>query len=347
MKKATNKTAIPAMRENYDFAGGVRGKYARRYAQGTNVVLLEPDVAKAFPSAAAVPIKTLLFLLSSAVLIGCSEKTTSGEQQQQSLEPPQLPAKQEQPLTLLQRTERDAAQGDAKAQWFLGIMLAIGNDPALFPNGLPEDFGKGDLVQKDEAKAFEWMQKSADQGYVPAQEQLGAMFFTGMGTPKDEAKAVVWMEKAASQGDETAQVKLAIAYAQGLGVPKNAVKGAEWLKKSASQGNVVAQGFLAMAYMEGTGVPKDEAKAAEWTEKAAMQGDTDAQTRLGGMYGLGKGVPKDEVRAYAWLNLVAAQGKNNASQTRDVIEKLMTSEQKAEAQKLSAALFTKIKKPTQ
>lgn len=54
MKKATSKTAVPAMRENYDFAGGVRGKYARRSAQGTNVVLLEPDVAKAFPSAAAV-----------------------------------------------------------------------------------------------------------------------------------------------------------------------------------------------------------------------------------------------------------------------------------------------------
>ena len=54
MKKASNKTAESAVRENYDFAGGVRGKYARRYAQGTNVVLLEPDVAKAFPNAASV-----------------------------------------------------------------------------------------------------------------------------------------------------------------------------------------------------------------------------------------------------------------------------------------------------
>ena len=54
MKKATSKTATPALRESYDFTGGVRGKYARRYAQGTNLVLLEPDVAKAFPSAAAV-----------------------------------------------------------------------------------------------------------------------------------------------------------------------------------------------------------------------------------------------------------------------------------------------------
>ena len=54
MKKAPSKTAEPALRDNYDFTGGVRGKYAHRYAKGTNVVLLEPDVAKAFPSAADV-----------------------------------------------------------------------------------------------------------------------------------------------------------------------------------------------------------------------------------------------------------------------------------------------------
>jgi hypothetical protein len=38
----------------YDFRGGVRGKYAARYAAGTNVVLLDADVAQAFPTARAV-----------------------------------------------------------------------------------------------------------------------------------------------------------------------------------------------------------------------------------------------------------------------------------------------------
>ena len=41
----------------YDFAqleGGVRGKYAEQYRQGTNLVLLAPDVAKAFPTDEAV-----------------------------------------------------------------------------------------------------------------------------------------------------------------------------------------------------------------------------------------------------------------------------------------------------
>ena len=42
------------MRDECDFSQGERGKYARRYAQGTNVVVLEPDVAKVFRSSKAV-----------------------------------------------------------------------------------------------------------------------------------------------------------------------------------------------------------------------------------------------------------------------------------------------------
>ena len=42
------------MQDHYDFSKGVRGKYAKRFSRGTNLVLLEPDVAKAFPDAASV-----------------------------------------------------------------------------------------------------------------------------------------------------------------------------------------------------------------------------------------------------------------------------------------------------
>jgi len=42
------------MLPEYDLAGGVRGKYAERYAKGTNVILLDPDVAEKFPTSAAV-----------------------------------------------------------------------------------------------------------------------------------------------------------------------------------------------------------------------------------------------------------------------------------------------------
>lgn len=42
------------MRENYDFSKGVRGKYVKLYREGTNVVVLEPDVARVFPDSDSV-----------------------------------------------------------------------------------------------------------------------------------------------------------------------------------------------------------------------------------------------------------------------------------------------------
>ena len=64
MKKA-KKSPSREMRAEYDFSGGVRGKYARRYAPGTNLVILEPDVAKVFPDSAAVnsSLRALIALL--------------------------------------------------------------------------------------------------------------------------------------------------------------------------------------------------------------------------------------------------------------------------------------------
>jgi hypothetical protein len=46
MKKMPND---PDMLEEYDFTGGVRGKYAKRYEEGPNVVVIDPDVAEYFP----------------------------------------------------------------------------------------------------------------------------------------------------------------------------------------------------------------------------------------------------------------------------------------------------------
>jgi hypothetical protein len=36
------------MLPDYDFSVGIRGKYAKRYARGSNVIVLDPDVAKLF-----------------------------------------------------------------------------------------------------------------------------------------------------------------------------------------------------------------------------------------------------------------------------------------------------------
>jgi hypothetical protein len=54
MKKANEVERDPDMLEEYDFSGGVRGKYAERYAAGTNIVVLSADVAEVFPDSESV-----------------------------------------------------------------------------------------------------------------------------------------------------------------------------------------------------------------------------------------------------------------------------------------------------
>ena len=48
MKKESDTVRVDELREEYDFSRGVRGKYAERYGEGTNIVILDPDVAKVF-----------------------------------------------------------------------------------------------------------------------------------------------------------------------------------------------------------------------------------------------------------------------------------------------------------
>ena len=54
MKKAPKGKRDPDMLDEYDFSNGIRGKYAKRYAEGTNVIVLDADVAAVFPDAESV-----------------------------------------------------------------------------------------------------------------------------------------------------------------------------------------------------------------------------------------------------------------------------------------------------
>ena len=84
---------------------------------------------------------------------------------------------------------------------------------------------------------------------------------------------------------------------------------------------------------------RDTGRAADIAEtrRQAEQGDADAQFNLGYMYAKGEGVPESKVDAYFWWNLAAAQGIAGAKNNKEIIEKTMTREQIAEAQRRSAA----------
>ncbi len=65
------------------------------------------------------------------------------------------------------------------------------------------------------------------------------------------------------------------------------------------------------------------------------QGDAVAQANLGLMYAKGQGVAQNYIQAYMWETLAAAQGNEIASKGLEVLEKSMTLDQLAEAQRLA------------
>ena len=54
MKVKEKKISDNEMLDEYDFSGGIRGKYAKKYMEGTNVVVLDPDITEYFPDSKSV-----------------------------------------------------------------------------------------------------------------------------------------------------------------------------------------------------------------------------------------------------------------------------------------------------
>jgi uncharacterized protein len=150
----------------------------------------------------------------------------------------------------------------------------------------------------------------------------------------------------AEQGDAYAQETLGRYHQTGhAGFEKNSELAAEWFKRSADAG--VSQGALALAHMyrEGDGVAQNDMMAANFYERATddtdqMHGEpwrSEAQFHLGCLYEKGSGVLKDYTMAYMWFNLAAAGGNRFGATGRERVAGLMTTEQIAEAQRLSRA----------
>jgi TPR repeat protein len=89
---------------------------------------------------------------------------------------------------------------------------------------------------------------------------------------------------------------------------------------------------------------RDYATALRIIRPLAERGDANAQYNLGVFYDNGLGVPQDRIRAYMWLDLAAMQGRESAATFRDLVARVMTPGQIAEAQKLAREWTPKIER---
>ena len=170
------------------------------------------------------------------------------------------------------------------------------------------------LADKDfQVKAFDWLSKSAEQGYDRACSNLGILYHDKSNSKADQAEALRWFQIAADKGFPTAQYRLGVAYQDGIGIIKDEVKAVQLLRSAAEQGHMDAQALLGWSYHQGVGVSRDYREAMKWYKLAADQGSVAGMYNVGLLIEFGRGVQRNIPVAKDWYRLAARKGYARAA----------------------------------
>lgn len=222
--------------------------------------------------------KRITPLLGMLFLAGCS----SSPMDTVKTSPPALLSEFNEQVTAV---HEQALRGDVQSQQRSGTwLLSAGKDALAEP----------------------LLRAAADKRQPEAQYQLGRLLVEQQ--PEEGRR---WLEASAQQGNISAQQLLARYHRSGQLVtdPQQAF---QWLLMAAQQGDAQAQNDVGAAYTQGAGVKKDVRQAYYWYYKSAMQGNALAQFNLGGAYQAGEGVPAQPELAFAWYNAAAHNSRDDS-----------------------------------
>lgn len=265
---------------------------------------------------------------------------------------PQITVADEKRLSPFEQSLKLADGGDVNAQLLVGYSYLYGQ------NGAKIDYDK----------AFEYYARAAMQNDSVGLNNLGSLYYSGVGVNRNRAKAAILFEKAAELGNAEAAVNLAFILISGNGVEKNPTEAMNLFEKASSSGNVPAQfmygyaqytgklraqnyasaaplikkaadaGFdeaqyvIAMMYMNGLGFPQHYGNAVKYLRKAAEQGSVESMMILGDIYAKGEKYQKNVYLAHIFFNLASVRGAATAAEKRSVLEEKMKIEEVIQAQ---------------
>lgn len=261
--------------------------------------------------------------------------------------------------TLLQKLTRMADEGDLNAQLTLGYMYLYGDESAQ--------------VSQDYAQAFKYYEMASAQNDNVAINNLGSLYYNGIGTSRDIIKATQMFSKAAELGNTEAMVNLAFiylseqgdfyrpkeaielfnkasvaknptadfmlgyAYYKGFMVEKNYLKAFELIKRAANTGYDEAMYVLSMMYMNGEGTPQNYGNGVKVLDLAVKQGNVPSMMELGYILANGEKYPKNIYKAHILFNIASVRGAEGAAERRDILRKNMKIEELLQAQSAAEA----------
>lgn len=254
--------------------------------------------------------------------------------------------------TPLQRITRQADEGNLDAQLTLGYVYLYGE------KGVKQDF----------ETAFKYYEMAAAQKDPVALNNLGSLYFNGIGTKVDYRKAASLFAQAAQLGSDDAAVNLAFIYLsgdsfsqyaetavklfeqsakagnntakfmwgyanyRGFETPQNYYKAVEFIRQAAAAKLDEAQYIMGLMYLKGQGISQNYGNAVRYLRSAAAQGNLDALMLLAQILAEGKIYPKNLPQAYIMYNVAAVYAVDGAALKRDDVEKQLKLEELLQAQ---------------
>lgn len=256
--------------------------------------------------------------------------------------------------TQLQQLTRLADAGDLNSQLTLGYMYLYGDESTH--------------VDQNYDKAFHYYELAAAQKDNVAINNLGSLYYSGIGTPRNVLKAVQMFTQAAELGNAESMVNLAFIYISGQGdlyqpqeairlfekasaaqnptadfmlgyayykgyiVPKNYRQAFELIKRAASAGYDDAMLVLSSMYMEGQGTPQNYGNGVKVLNMAVAQGNVPAMMQLGYILANGEKYPKNIYKAHILFNVASVKGAEGAQERREILRSMMKIEELLQAQ---------------
>lgn len=196
----------------------------------------------------------------------------------------------------IEETIKLADKGNLQAQLLLGYSYLYGE------NGLKPDYDK----------AFEYYGKAALQNDSTGLNNLGSLYYNGIGVKRNPAKAAILFAKSSELGNADAAVNLAFMLISGNGAKQDKEKALDYFEKASETDNPIAKFMTGYAYYTGSLRPLNYNKAAPLIKVAADAGIDEAQVTLADIYINGYGYPQNYNNAVKYLRLAASQGSTEA-----------------------------------
>lgn len=196
----------------------------------------------------------------------------------------------------IEETIKLADKGNLQAQLLLGYSYLYGE------NELKTDYDK----------AFEYYGKAALQNDSTGLNNLGSLYYNGIGVERNPRKAAILFAKSAQLGNAEAAVNLAFILISGNGAKQDKEKALDYFEKASEANNPIAKFMIGYAYYTGSLRPKNYNKAAPLIKAAADAGIDEAQVTLADIYINGYGFPQNYNNAVKYLRLGASQGSTEA-----------------------------------